>query len=275
MSGTKPEVDLLDLIRQHTPNRQVEGVDVTIEGIRMVLAGRGLLIPTLEEVTSSVTQAPTVAAKQTVFPEISLSEEHRRQGLVLARCYAGRLGFTSDEAYMATLPEFPEMPSSYEGLGLTVPKLLETRLPWIVAAEFSGMSVSDYLREKEATGNVTVWEERVDLSKGPIAVWAQDGTRFVFRKPGDVRDELRNRTDYREYRAGTILSGIALWNLRPEMVKAMGWDIIGNSLGSGHVPFLGRWYGRAGLFAFDVGFASPGCRALVFGSKIGTLPLAA
>lgn len=208
------------------------------------------------------------------YPEIPLSEEHRRQGLILAGRYAERLGL-SEEAYIASLPEFPGKPSNYNSLGLTVPIVFETRIPWLEAAELSGIYVSDYLRRRMSAGEVKDWEGiNFDMPKVPFAAWVQDGTKFVYRKPCDARGEL-GRKKNREYLAGPILLAISLHNVRPDMVGTMFWDIIGTSVGSGHVPYLRHWDGEPGLRASGVVNAVPGYRAFVFGREIRTLNLAA
>lgn len=264
----------------------LEAVMTTLIVARNAGLVSGISLPTAEGLVK-----PNQATKQAafsadlfkkVFPKISLPEEHRRQSLILARLFTTRLGFESEEAYMATLPQFPEIPSTYEKLGLKVPLIVETRVPWLEAAELShdvgkpGIYVSDYLKEQENADEIENWEDRVDMSKGPIAAWTQDGTKFVGRIPSYVRKELRDKREYEEYRAGLFFNGISLWNLRPDMVRNMFWDLIGNKVGSGGVPYLGRWGAQAELDARDVGgHAEPDDRALVFGSKIETLDLAA
>lgn len=67
-----------------------------------------------------------------------------------------------------------------------------------------------------------------------------------------------------------------MWNVRPDMVKSMYWDVVGTKVGSGRAPYLGLWVGRPGLGASPVGGpASPGSRALVLGREIRTLELTA
>lgn len=212
-----------------------------------------------------------------VFPQISLPEEHRRQGLINARKYAGVLGMGQDE-YIATLPQFPGRPGVYETeLGLTVPVIMENRHPWLKLAELSAISVTDYLRAKEAEGVVKDWEkDDFQMQQcAAISMWVQDGTKLVNRKPRDVRNELLQNREYKKhYKAGRISVGSALWNARPDMVTTTFWDLIGTSVGSAHCAFLFRWDVQAGLYAGGLDFADSDFRALVFGSKIEIMPLA-
>lgn len=211
-----------------------------------------------------------------VYPEISLPEEYQRQGLILAGRFAKILGFESDEAYIATLPLFPERPSNFFALGLNVPVIVETRVPWMEAAELSGIIVTYHLRVRAYAREVSNWkDDGFEMPQVPFSAWVQDGTRFVYRKPSDVRKELLGRRENRGYRAGRIPDSIAIWNVRPDMVNTMFWDIIGTKVGSGGVPCLYRWGGRPRLEAYLVGHAGPYYRALVLGREIRTLDLAA
>lgn len=210
-----------------------------------------------------------------VYPEISLVEEHQRQSLILARIYAERLGFKSAEAYIATLPGFPHRPDSYDALGLNVPLIVETRVPWLEAAALSDIYVTNYLKRRANNGKVSDWaEDNFVMPEVPITAWVQDGTKFVYREPSDVRNELVRKKEHRDYRAGRNLDAIAFANVRPDMVRTMFWDVIGNSVGSGRVPSLGRWVDQPGLVAGHVGNAGPDFRALVLGREFRTLNLA-
>lgn len=144
------------------------------------------------------------------------------------------------------------------------------------AAELSGIFMTDYLIERANVGEVSDWaDDKFEIPQLPFSAWTQDGTKFVYRKPSDVREDLLKDKENRDYRAGRILDSIAIWNVRPDMVKAMFWDVIGNGVGSVCVPYLGRWDGRPGLDAGRVDYAAPDVRALVLGRETRTLPLAA
>lgn len=247
-----------------------------IAGVRGKL-GRDFVLPqtdrSAEQIVNTV-QTPDLFAK--VYPEILLPEEHRRQGLILAGRFAARLGFDSPEAYIATLPDFPEKPANYDRLGLTVPLIVETRNPWIQAAKLSGVSISDYLKEQANAGKVSDWEnDQFKMPEVPFSAWVQDGSKFVYRKPSDVREELLTKKENGDYRAGRLIDSIALWNVRPDMVKTMYWDIIGNGVGSGGAPWLDHWDVRPRLLAGGVDYADSFFRALVLGREIRTLNLAA
>lgn len=246
-------------------------------GVMLEVRGKGLIYhpQTVAEVVGAVaeetTSTPDLFSKR--YPEISLPEEYQRQSLILAGRFAVRLGM-SEEEYIATLPQFPEKPSNYSALGLNVPIIVETRIPWMEAAELSGILVTDYLRERVSAGEVSEWEDdKFKMPQVPFSVWAQDGTKFVNRKPSDVRKELLSKKENRDYRAGRILDSITIWDVRPDMV-AMYWDIIGNKVGSGSVPYLDLWDVRPELRADRVDFAGPDFRALVLGREIRTLELA-
>lgn len=225
-----------------------------------------------EEQPVDTVQAPDLFAG--IYSEIPLFKERQRQGLVLAGRFAARLGFGSHEAYMATLPEFPEKPSTYDRLGLTVPVIVETRVPWLEAAGLSGIYVTDYMKQQMSAGEVKDWEGiNFDMPKVPFAAWVQDGSKFVFRKPSEARKELREKEN-KEYVAGSILLAISMYDVRQDMVRIMFWDVIGAVVGSGGVPYLNHWLDRPLLHAYHVDDANPNVRALVFGREIRTLNLA-
>ena len=237
------------------------------------LQKRGLLPKTGNFLKVKPDSAPKPEAKK-YYPEIPLDEEHKRQALILAGRFAGRLGM-SDEAYIATLPQFPERPSNYSELGLNVPVIVETRVPWMEAAELSGIFVTDYLKEKANAKEVSDWgDDKFEMPQVPFSAWAQDGTRFVYRKPSDVREEL-GKGENKDYRAGRIIDSIAIWNVHPDIIKTLFWDIIGTMVGSDDVPDLDHWDGRPELHADQVDSANPDFRALVLGREIRTLDLAA
>lgn len=203
-----------------------------------------------------------------VYPEISLPEEYRRQALILARLFAARLGL-SQEAYIANLPQLPERPTNYSALRLNIPVLVETRIPWMEAAELSGIFVTDYLKGRSNAGEVSDWEEdKFELPQLPFSAWAQDGTKFVYRKPSDVRKELLSKKENRDYRAGKILDSIAIWDVRPDIAKTMFWDLIGTRVGSDNVPFLHHWDDGPTLDVGHIDDVDPFYRSLVFGREI-------
>lgn len=202
------------------------------------------------------------------FPEISLLEEYYRQALIMARTFARGLGF-SEERYMATLPPFPELPPVYEELGLTVPLLIETRFPWFDIAHTREIILSGKILDSIYYKTLVNWENRIDLSKGPIAVWVQDGNRFINRTSQDVRAELWDKVEYQEYRAGDVFGGIALWLVRPDMIRGKHWDLTGNRItGSMYIPSL-SCFDQPKLHAWEVDMnTGPNGRALVYGAKI-------
>lgn len=251
-------------------------IEVMLEarGEDLIYHPQRVLEATITEVTEqTASTAPDLFSK--IYPEITLSEEHQRQGLILAERFAARLSM-SEEDYIAALPQFPESPANYSALGLNVPIIVETRVSWREAAELSGIFVTDYLKERANAGEVVNWEDdKFEMPQVPFSAWAQNGTKFVYRKPSDVREDLLSGKENKDYRAGRILDSIATWNVRPDIVQTMFWDIIGTKVGSDRVPVLVRWVVRPRLSAFLVGHAFPRCRALVLGREIRTLELAA
>lgn len=203
---------------------------------------------------------------QRVYPEISLSAEHRRQARILAKHFAARLKMTEKE-YIAALPPFPEKLDSYDSLGITVPLIAQgKRISWIEQASISNVEIDDYLKERAQ--EVKDWEEdpfKFVTPQDAFTTWIQDGTRFVNREPRDVRSELTE-----DLRIGGIEEIISAVNLRPDIVKGKGWDLPRSCVGSGHVACL-CWFGaRPGLDARFDDRANPDFRSLVCGRKIGT-----
>lgn len=144
------------------------------------------------------------------------------------------------------------------------------------AAEISKMVVIDYLKRRVNLGEVSDWTEgQFAMPQVPYSAWFQDGTRFIYRIPSDVRTKLVwPSINQKYYRAGRILDGIALWNVRPD-VRRMAWAIIGTQIGSGGAPSLSYWVDRLYLGVVPVAVALPDYRALVLGREIRTLELAA
>lgn len=161
--------------------------------------------------------------------------------------------------------EFPERLPSDDQLGLTIP-LLVPRLEgitWLQVVEAAGLRISDYL--KSVIGKLGEWPDPrgIVIPSKPYGTWVQDGTRYVNRRPMDVREELESGE-----RGGTHWDGVGLAILRPDMVKSGSWDLIGSEVDSGHLPCL-RWWGARPGFA-SIGPTLPilpRSRALVCGSQ--------
>lgn len=192
--------------------------------------------------------------------ESPLDAEWNRQAATMAKLFAEELGL-SEEKYILTLPKFPEKPASYDRLHLIVPLIGEGRILPERKAELSRIPLSDYLRGR--ISEVKDWKR--STPKKAYTFWAQDGTRFVYMEPRDARNELTKPEV-----GGNLSEGIDYWNLSPDIVKKNFFDLIGSSVGSDRVPYLGVWNGGPGLRARDVDLAVPGFRALVRGSRIGT-----
>ena len=175
------------------------------------------------------------------------------------------LSLTKKE-YLDSLPEFGPQPEEYIGR-LDVPLLVEPRIPWERQAELAGIDVTEYLRSRiEETGG---WEG--NHSKTPdvpytdwFNSWGQRFTKPI--RPFDARAQLAPD----ESGAG-LFEGIALQVHHPEITSSGKYfDLIGDSAGSGRVPFLRHWDGRPRLDAYWGGRARPSFRPLVRGTKIVT-----
>lgn len=209
---------------------------------------------------------PSGTESQKVYPEISLDAEYERQAKILAQHFAKKLNMTEEE-YIATLPLFPKKPASYDSLDLTVPLISEgKRIPWLEQANISDIKVSDYLKSR--ANELQDWREDpfgFVVPQEAFTTWIQDGTRFVNRKPRDVRGELTE-----DLRGGGIEEIISAVILRPDIVRGKSWDLIASGVGSDYVACLDWFGGRPMLAAGFDDHASPYFRSLVCGRKIGT-----
>ncbi len=164
-----------------------------------------------------------------VYPKISLPEEHKRQSQILASRFATRLGM-SEEDYISSLPEFPSRPDIYDSLGLNIPVIVETRLPWKETATLSGISFDMLIRDS----NDEISDYKDDGFQMPdivFAAWAETGDRFLNKLPLFVRRELLEKDENRHFRLGRILDGIALYNARPDLVMQYPWTLLGTNAG--------------------------------------------
>lgn len=202
----------------------------------------------------------------------ALKKEHERQSSVLARLYAGRLGM-SEKAYKATLPEFPERPTDYPAFGLKIPLIIETRIPLLEAISLSDIPqcVSSYLRKRINRSAINEWGgDRYKMPTVPFSAWAQDGTKFTYLRPDVAREELL-KAENNVYRAGRLVDGIAMWSVRPDMMKTIIWDLIGAQPSRDFAFVLSQMGGTNGLHAFSVDVATPASRTLILGREIRTL----
>lgn len=235
-----------------------------------------------ESVTGKV-EAPVEAIRPVQFyPQIPLADELERQRIELTNRVAVPLGIDRNK-FLATLPtRFPERLSGYDNLHLTVPlispDLTSWGFNWLQVVEATlfynpnnpAENLTPYiwsdLRKVANEGSLKVWKDsRRGVSAfpaAPHAVWIQDGTRYVNRKPKDVRKELQKAE-----RAGDHSKGLGLSLLRPDMIQIMYWDLIGGQVSSDSVPCV-RWDVDRPEFnySFDDN-ASPRFRALVCGSE--------
>lgn len=78
---------------------------------------------------------------QRVYPETSLEDEWNRQAQILTRLFAQKLQLSWGD-YMSSLPQFPREFSSSGELHLTLPLIVETRIPWPELAKMAKIHVS-------------------------------------------------------------------------------------------------------------------------------------
>lgn len=197
---------------------------------------------------------------QKVSPEIPLRRELKRQISVIIKRVIKPLELDEQKALEQLSASFPERQSFHDKFRLTIPLLVPQfeGVSWLSAVKAARFSVSDFLREMINIDQVHPWQDprRVDVPNIPHGIWVQDGTLFVNRRAKDVRKELENK-DYKDLLAGTLWDGFALALLRPDMVMYKGWDLIGDSVGSGHIPYLtylSRWLVRLGFGAHWDGY---------------------
>lgn len=258
-----------------------------LDGVRAVLnAGRNsrLLKASPFDVVSLVREqrkSTKLPAPPQYYPVIPLADEMERQRFEATERVAVPLGIDRNK-FQAELPtRFPVRPPEYDALCLIVPlldlDLTSFGVTWLRMTEAAlcydpnnpetvlKAYIWDELRKMSQRGELRVWQDPREnvqpFPEVPHAVWIQDGTRHIGRKPIDVRGELHQLE-----RAGDHFKGTSLAVLRPDMVIKNPWDLIGGQVESDYVPYV-RW-DDGPWFSFgrdDVAY--PGCRALVCGSE--------
>jgi len=183
------------------------------------------------------------ATERPSVSEHNRSAEWERQAETLSDICAPILSISRGK-YIDSLPTFVDLPEKLKAL-LAVDLIVETRIPWPELAEAANIGISDRLRSR--INEVGDWEKdpkRFKTPNRPYTTLAQDGSRLVYLKPSAARQEITSNE-----RGGVILDGIALAIVRPDIVQKYPFDLIGSQVGSGHVPFLHWWSGRARLSA--------------------------
>lgn len=205
------------------------------------------------------------------YPERPLEEDLTEQRDIIIERVARPLGLNIDNTLEELSFEFPQRGSFYdnEGYHLTVPIIVPQfrDASFLDMADAAGFYVSDYLRKQILAGEVKAWEDPrgVRISNRSHGIWVQDGTQWVNRKPRDVRTELQIEEN-KDLIPGGLIRGFALSLLRWDMVKDKGWDLIGDSVGPGGVPYVHGWGDRPEFVADPDGHADPYFRAFVCGS---------
>lgn len=143
--------------------------------------------------------------------EISLDVEHNRQATKMAQLFAETLSLTK-EAYVNSIPPFPEKPEPAVGLNWR-PLIVEgSRIPWREQVRLSRiMEEFGYLIR-----DVRDWDKH---SEGFITPQKPYATWVSMRKetPSDINHSRRNLIP--SERGGTILEGIAFWNAYPDIAS--------------------------------------------------------
>lgn len=196
-------------------------------------------------------------------PEFDLDSEWVRQAKILTKKFAAALNMAPDE-YYRSLPRFTEKPEDSE-LHLTVPLIVETRLPWEKVAELAGVHI--YLWGKSPLLDIS--PEKFRSPSTPYTTWAQDGTLFVNIWADDARKRLGKK-----YRGANFYEGIAYHLARPlPDTGGFGFELLGSAAGSDCVPTInncgGTMIDRVIKFSKDY-LPNNGYRALVCSPQVRT-----
>jgi len=192
------------------------------------------------------------------YPEISLEEEWKRQVDVMTKIFAPSLNI-SPTAYIESLPKFPSKPENYDDLHLVKPLLVETRIPWHIQAELSGIDISGYL-----TSRIDEVSEVKDIviPKKPYGIWIQDETIYSEKKPVVIQNFQPDE------RGGTMFEGIAQWNAYPGAVIRKCIDLVGSRVGEDGIPYMYFWYGNPLLDYHTPDYAPPHLHPIISGREI-------
>ena len=200
-----------------------------------------------------------------IYPEISLEQEWQRQADRLLELGfhkelivdGKRIELTAQE-YSDSLPKFEPQPESFKGR-LNTPVLAETRISAKRQSELAGIQ---YFLDGL---NVKDWDKdpkKYKTPNSPYAVWTDEGARNMNRKVRDVRKKLAP-----DERGGTEFDGIALYIVKPQVLKTRFLDLPGTAVGSDFAPGLALWRGRPRLNRGFVGSADPRFSSLVCGRQ--------
>lgn len=260
--------------------------ETLLDGVRTVLvAGRNsrLLTATPLDSTSLVQgEGPKkLPILPKYYPEIPLADELERQRFEATERIAVPLGIDRN-LFQTSLPtRFPDRPAEYDNLRLSIP-LIDCNptifgVTWLQMTEAAlcynpnnpetvlKAYIWDELRKISQKGELRVWQDpRENITpfpEVPHAVWIQDGTRHIGRKPIDVRRQLHQLE-----RAGNHFKSTSQVVLRPDMVIKNPWDVIGGQVGVVNLPCVYWFGGPRFLFGRD-GIAFPEYRAFVCGSE--------
>lgn len=167
------------------------------------------------------------------LPDLDL--EWTSQAEILAKYFAKKLGFKTQEKYIATLPQSEPQPKKWRER-FDVPIIVETRPPLEIMLELAGIVVSfDVNRLRDwARGNF-------QTPDAPYTAWVNDGSVNLNKSVDTVRNALST-----DERGGTVYDGIAVYLRNREILNHHSLDFPGSEVND-YAPNLFHWRGRKGL----------------------------
>lgn len=253
--------DVLDLIGDFGPNKGKDGGANTIEEIRLILEGRDMIVPTLEEVMSSIGgrteaivaahQAPALVTRET--PEIA--EWRRQTDRFIGLGFHDALQFSDPEMYRLTIPQFFLKPRNYYG-NYDKPLAVEGRIPLPKLHQLAG--IKDYIDTSKITDRIR------RIPKKPYTVYIVNSVETV---TGTFDFALGQLT--KDAVADTFIEVDMAYLRYPELFQT--WLDAGSSrFGADSVPYLDVSGGGPRVDAYWVGRPDGRWRLLSRGQKIGT-----
>lgn len=158
------------------------------------------------------------------------------------------LGLTGEE-YLVSLPQFEPQPKTFAGR-FDIPLLVETRIPPSRQAQLAGLQY--YLGDL----NVHDWEtdpKKYKTPDMPYTTWMQDEMKNLNKSVSYVRQHFAS-----DERGATLLDGIALYIVNPNMLKNHAIDLPGTSVDAVSAPCLKLWGSRPAVDYAPVGSSFPG-----------------
>ena len=259
--------DLLNLLEYFGPNRDVDGGSKTIKGIRLILEGSGMVVPTLEEVRSltggkiaeivAVHQAPLKITRETK----ELAEWRRQTDRFIGLGFADELKFSDPEKYRLTVPKFFRQPRNWRGI-YDYPTAVEGRIPHSRICKLA--DITQYVDTSQIT------DEANNLP--PVyTIYVAGTSRLVVGTFAEAIPETPKNGV-----AGLMVEVDMTYLNHPQLFddEHGRWRDAGRSrCGAGSIPCLEVWDGSPVVDAGRAGYPSRSWRVLFRGNKIGTLNL--